>query len=699
LLEKFFSPSAVAIIGASDKEGKVGTAILRNLIQSNYQGQIYPINPKYQELFGFKCYQSVLDIPEKVKIDLAVIIIPAPFVPHTLKECGQRGIKAVVIISAGFKEIGGEGAKLELELEKILRQYQIRVIGPNCLGMINTHAYLNITFSANTPLRGNISFFSQSGALCTAILDLAEREGVGFSKFVSLGNRVDVTECELLQVWQHDDETKVVLGYLEGVEKGEKFIEVVREFTQKKPLIILKSGDTSAGSKAASSHTGTLAGSGKAYQSVFKQCGVLRANSIEELYDYGISFAQQPLPSGSKVGVVTNAGGPGIMAVDACEKLGLEVTSFEEKTIKRLKEVLPSASNFYNPVDMLGDAQAEVYEKTLQILSEDSYVDSLLIILTPQAMTPIREIARRIVKVTEGVGKTILGCFLGGARVREGINELKKGNIPNFSSPERAAKVLQGMVTYQNWLKKGTSTFPKLPPLKKQLIKRALQKVSREKRVTLTEGETKEILKTVGFCLPESQIVQTAEEAARVASQIGYPVVLKIASPDILHKSDIGGVRVDLRSEDEVRDAFEAMLVRVKRFFPEAELQGVNVQRYILKGKEVIIGMSRDAQFGPLIMFGLGGVYVEVLKDISFRVAPLSLEDAREMVEEISAYPLLVGIRGEKRVNIEEIVTSLFRVSQLGLTFPEILELDINPLKVSEEGGVVLDARAVIKEK
>ncbi|HIE50148.1 MAG TPA: CoA-binding protein [Armatimonadetes bacterium] len=695
MLESLFTPQSVAVIGASTQPGKVGHSIFRNMLQYGFSGPVYPINPKTTELLGVRCYPSILQVPGEV--ELALVVVPARIVPQVLAECGEKKVQAAVIISAGFKEVGAKGAQLEREVVDIARKYNLRVLGPNCLGVIVTSSGLNASFAAGMPLPGPIAFMSQSGALCTAILDWALAEGVGFSKFVSLGNKADLCETDFLRAWEEDAETKVILAYLEGIANGPEFMQVAQEVSRRKPVIIVKSGGTAAGARAASSHTGTLAGSERAYEAAFQQTGVIRARSVEELFDYALAFAYQPRPRGSRLAIVTNAGGPGIMATDACERAGLTLASLRGETVEHLRQHLPPAGNFYNPVDVLGDADAARYRLATEAVLQDANVDAVMAILTPQEMTQIEETAEVLGQLAVQADKPLVACFMGEQKVHPGREILERHQVPNYEYPERAVAALAAMARYVEW-QHHPQERPRRYEVDREKAAAILARARDEQRVNLSEFEAQEVIAAYGFALPASKLATTPEEAVTYAEEIGYPVVLKISSPDILHKSDIGGVRVGLSNPEQVTDAFELMLFRAARYMPEAEIRGVLVQEMIGWGKEVILGMSRDPQFGPLVMFGLGGIYVEVLKDVAFRVAPFGELEARQMVQEIHSYPLLTGVRGEKPADLEAIVSGLLRLSQLVTDLPEIVEMDINPLKVREagRGAVALDVRVTI---
>ena len=695
MLEAFFNPRSVAVIGASRAKEKLGHGVLANLIKYGYPGQIYPINPKADEILGLKCYPSVLDVPGP--IDLAIVVIPAQFVAAVLEECGQKGVKGVVIISAGFREAGREGVKRERKIVDIAKRYKMRLVGPNCLGIIDTVCPLNASFAAGMPPKGTIAFMSQSGALCTAILDWALAAGIGFSHFVSLGNKADVAEVDLLEAWENDPHSNVILTYIEGLPAGRKFMEVARRVTRRIPVIAVKAGTTSAGSRAVSSHTGSLAGSERAYEAAFRQSGVLRAESIQHLFDYSLAFAYQPVLRGKRIAIVTNAGGPGVMATDALEREGLSLASLSRDTIEFLRTHLPPAANIYNPVDVLGDALADRYGLALEAVLKDKNVDGVIVILTPQVMTEIEETARLVGEIAARYDKPVLGCFMGEAKVSAGIRVLNEHKIPNYPFPERAVGAMRAMMDYRRWLER--------PPLKveefevdREKVREIFAQVRAEGRVTIGDAEARAILQAYGIPIPQSRLARTPEEAVEIAEEIGYPVVMKVASPDILHKTDIGGVKLNIASAADVRDAFDLLVYRATRFMPDADIWGCLVQEMVRGAREVIVGMNRDPQFGPLVMFGLGGIYVEALRDVSFRIAPFSRQEAEEMIREIRSYELLKGVRGERPADIAAIVDCLLRVSQLATDFPEIVELDINPLMVKEAGGgaVAVDMRLVL---
>ncbi|WP_370575547.1 acetate--CoA ligase alpha subunit [Methanomethylovorans sp.] len=699
MLDRMFDPNAVAVIGASKSKGKVGRAVLENLIAASNNIDIIPINPKDEEILGLRAYPSILDVPKEKNVDLAVIVIPARLVPEAVEQCALAGVMNIVVISAGFKEAGIEGAHLERECIALCDKYGLDMVGPNCLGIIDTDSGLNASFAANMALKGNIAMMSQSGAICTVALDWAEKTNVGFSKFVSLGNKADLDENDFLQFFDNDASTAVIAAYLEGVKNGPDFIRIARRVSQSKPVIIVKSGRTSVGSRAVSSHTGTLAGSDAAYNAAFRQSGVIRADSLLEMLDMSRAFSSYPLPKGRNIAIVTNAGGLGILTADACSSAGLTITSFGESTINELRKILPPAANLYNPVDVLGDASADVYARALEIVLVDTNVDGVILLVSPQAMTDVTEIATKIVDTIKGSEKPILCNLAGGTRVSEGENLLQKNGIPNYQSLERAVDSMDALCTYYSIRKKkyvpsGEMSVDK--EIADSLIKDA---ISNRKRILGLESMG--ILSSYGIRVVDSRIVKTLPEAVRVSEEISYPVVMKIVSPDISHKTDVGGIRLNLQHADDVERAYNSMVSDVHRFMPEARIAGIQIQKMLSGGKEVIIGMNRDPQFGPLLMFGLGGTYVEFLKDVSFAVAPIGAEEAKHMISSIKTYPLIAGVRGEAPSDINSIVDALVRISQLVTDFPEILEFEINPLMVMQDGKgcVAMDVRFTIDVK
>ncbi|MBM4055624.1 MAG: CoA-binding protein [Planctomycetes bacterium] len=695
MLEHFFSPKTVVVVGASREKGKVGHDILKNLVQYGYKGRIYPVNPKAEEIVGLKTYSGLNEIHDK--LDLAIIVVPAHCVGEIIDECAEKKIDSIIVISAGFKESGVEGAIREQYLYQKITRHSMRLLGPNCLGLIDTQSCLNASFAADMPEKGNIAFFSQSGALCTAILDWAADECVGFSKFISMGNKTDINEVDLINAMHEDENTKVILGYLEGVKNGKDFIAVARKVSKKKPLILVKSGGTAAGSKAASSHTGTLAGSERAFDAAFKQSGVIRAHTIEQLFDFARIFSYQQLPKGARVALVTNAGGPGIIAADAIERSVLKMAELSKDTIETLRRSLPSMANVYNPIDVLGDAKSDRYRFVIENVIKDPNVDAILAILTPQAMTEIEKTAEVICEIANRTDKTIATSFMGGKRTESALKIMCQKKVPNYPFPERAISAIEAMYKYTLWQKKPAPETKKIVA-DEESVRTVFNQIKKTGAAYLSEESARHVISAYGFAIPKSIIATSEADAAKAAEDMGYPVVMKISSPDILHKSDIGGVVVGVKNEQEVKGHFSDIMRKARHHMPEAEIKGIMIQQLVAGGKETVLGVSYDPQFGHLIMFGLGGIYVEVLRDVTFRIAPVDINEAREMIREIRSFPLLKGVRGEKSVDMDAIVENILRLSQLVTDFPEIIEMDINPLVVFPEGkgAIAIDARIAI---
>ena len=632
------------------------------------------------------------------EVELAVIVVPARFVLGVIDECAARGIGAVIVITAGFKEAGPEGAELERRLKQKCAAAGIRCIGPNCLGIMSPPAKLDVSFSAAMPKAGDIAFFSQSGALGTAILDTAVGEDFGLSSFVSIGNKADVDETDLIEALAEDEATDVVLGYLESIADGRKFMDVAVRVTKKKPVVIYKSGRSAAGARAASSHTGSLAGADAAYEAAFRQCGVIRARTITEFFDFARAFACGPIPPGPGVAIVTNAGGPGIVATDAIEDASLRMAELSEETRRALTEALPPQANTHNPIDVLGDARADRYRMAIEAACADDNVHSILVILTPQTSTEVEQTAAVIADAADRTEKTIIATFMGTASVRSGWKFLDQRNVPNYSHPDRAVRVLAAMHDYSHWRLR-EHPAPREYDFDDAAIRAVIDAARARGSKNLQESEARKIAAACGLPLPESILAadpDAAVDAAVDASErIGYPVVMKISSEDILHKSDAGGVRVGVADADAVRAACGEILESARAYKPDARIDGVLVQQMVAPGQEIIIGVNRDAQFGPLVMFGLGGIYVEVLKDVVFRVAPLGEADAREMIGGIRSARLLQGFRGQPPADTEALADVLTRVSQLAVRYPELIECDLNPLMVYPrgEGLMAVDVR------
>jgi acetyltransferase len=697
-LETFFSPYSVAIVGASAKQGKVGYEILTSMFKAGYTGRIFPVNNKADQIEGLKCFPDLASIGEIP--DLVIIVVPAKVVPDVMQQCVSVGAKSVIIITAGFKEVGKEGAQLEKKIVQIARQGNVRVIGPNCLGLIVPKSKLNASFGGELPVAGATGYLSQSGALMAAILDIANAGGIGFSKLVSIGNKADIDELDIIKALGQDEDTKVIAGYLESITDGNLFVREAERISQSKPILLIKSGGTEAGAKAASSHTGSLAGGETAYEAVFDRAGIIRCSSIKQQFEYSQAFEYQPLPKDARVAVITNAGGPGIMAADEIERQGLKFAKLSEQTVNTLADKLPAAANVHNPVDVLGDALADRYEFALNVVLDDDNVDMVLVLLTPQAMTQCTETAQAIVNVVSKKSeKPVLACFLGAQKVDQARKLLRQNNIPIYEAPASAVMTMKVMTDYVRW-KSRPKRVVKLFPVNRRKVENIIDRHLRQGLREVSEMDSKDILEAYGFVTPKGSVATTADQAASIANQLGYPVVLKIWSPDILHKSDIGGVRVGLKNATEVMDAFDLMMFRIPKRQPEAKILGVLVQEMCTVGREVILGMNRDKRFGPLMMFGMGGTMVEVLKDVSFYLAPLTADEAKEMLVSTRTYRMLEGVRGQKGVDIDALAEGLQRLSQLVTEFPQIQEMDINPYMIGPEGTtpVAVDARMSVEK-
>ena len=694
----FFSPKSIAIIGASEKPG-VGKTIFYN-IAKHFKGKIYPVTPSNPTVGGLTAYKNVLDIPDSV--DLAVVAAPSKFTPAVIEEVGKKGIKGAIIVSAGFKEVDEAGAKLEREVGEIAKKYGIRVIGPNCLGIMSFSKdnIMNSTFLKVTPKYGNIALVSQSGAICAATVEDAEAQDIGFSKVISMGNKVDMDESDVLELLAEDEDTRVIVMYLEDIRNGRRFMEIAKEITteKKKPIIVLKAGRTAEGAKAAASHTGALGGSDANYEAAFAQGGVIRVDTMGELFDLATAFSKQPLPDGDVV-IVSNAGGPAIISTDACSRYGLKMADMS--SIKdEIAKVIPPYGSPRNPVDIVGDADYLRFEKVLLLVLAHPNVGSVVTMCTPSATLNYDDLARVLVKMSQQFpNKTILASLMGLAEGIENRKIMSEGGIPYYLYAEPAIKTLKAMYDFKKWVDKASTKAPTLQFTKDtDKVKSIFENVRKHGRANLLEEEGYEVLQAYGFPTPQSILCTTEQEGIDAARQIGYPLVMKIVSPDIIHKSDAGGVKVGVKTDDELKSAFRAITENALKYKSDAKIKGVLVQEMVKSAKETILGASQDPTFGPVIMFGLGGIYVEVLKDVVFRVAPIEEQEATNMVESIKTIKLLKGVRGEKPSDLKAIADSLQRLSQLVVDFQEIKEFDINPLLVLEEGkgARVVDARIIL---
>ncbi|WP_308574291.1 acetate--CoA ligase alpha subunit [uncultured Methanosphaera sp.] len=696
-LTGLFNPKSVAVIGASNQEGKIGYIVVDNLKKCGYPGEIYPVNTKADgEILGLKAYKSVLDIPGDV--DLVVMSIPARFVNDTLRQCGEKGVTDVITLTAGFKEVGGEGVKLEEEMADIAKEYNMNIQGPNCLGSLDTHTPLNASFAQEMPEAGNIAFVSQSGAMTVAILDWSLSEGIGFSKVVSLGNKVDVSEIDVIEELADDDETKVILGYLEGISEGDRFLEVMRRVTKQKPVIILKSGSSQAGAKAVSSHTGSLAGNDFAFDAAFENCGVMRARSMQDLFDYGLAFSKSELPKGKNIAVVTNAGGGGVLTADKIEELGLELAELSDETKDKLKEVIPDEGSVNNPVDVLGDAPPERYEKTLEIILQEPEIDSVIIMACPTASYKAGEVGDAIVKAKETSDKPIIVVNMGGPAFEEENVTLRKASIPTTIFPETAVNILQMMERYATIKAEDQqSCLDQITDVDYDAAAKIINKAIDEGRNALIGSEAYQVAKAYNISAAPIVLATSAQEAADAAEEMGFPVVLKIASDKILHKTDIGGVVVNVQTKDEAENTYNEIIRKAKEAHPDITPDGVEVQKMMPSGHEVLVGMLRDAQFGPIIGFGMGGIYVNLINDVCFKLGSgINDEVIDDQIDSTKISKLLKGYRGDNPSDIDAVKDTIKRVAKLTMDFPEIKELDINPVFVYEDGCSALDIKITL---
>jgi acetyltransferase len=689
-LDSLFAPQGVAVIGASRDETKLGYGVARNLVASNYSGAIHFVNPRADHILGHPCYPSIAAVPDPV--DLAVIIVAAAGVPKTLEDCGRRGVKAAIVVSGGFGETGENGKRLELEIAGVARRYGIRLVGPNCVGVIDTHLPVNTTFIKSVPQPGDIAFVSQSGAICQAVIDWGTGMGFGFSRIASLGNQADVSESEIIALLADDPHTRVVTMYLEGVRDGRNFLQVVGDAARRKAIVALKVGRTAAGRRAVSSHTGALAGQEVAYDAVFERCGVLRAGNTEELFDWARALAWCPPARGENVAVLTNAGGPGILASDALESSGLRLAALSDATRATLRSFsLPHAS-LANPVDLLASASPDDYASALRALLADPGVDAVLVISVPPPIEDPTPVAEAIARVGKSADKPVVVAVMGEATVSGALRALRTAHIPDYRFPERAASAVAALRRHAEWRSRPGFSPAVLPDVNRESTGYLLASAPDE---WIGGSAASAILSGYGIHGPCEALAHTADEAAYWAAQFGYPVVLKVASPDIPHKSDVGGVALDLADEQSVRHAFDRILEAARRACPEARIDGATIQQMVPDGQEVILGAVRDDQFGPLTMFGAGGVEVEGMHDVAFGLAPLSRHEAETMVDSTFAGRRLRGYRNIPPADREAAINALLRLAQFAADCPQVAEVEINPLRVQPQGrgAVAVDVR------
>jgi acetyltransferase len=699
-IDPLINPKSIAVVGASSRPGTVGNSVFLNLLQGRYQGPVYPVNPKATHINSVRTYTSLSDIPHDV--DLAILVIPPPRIPEVIEEAGRKKVKGLLVISAGFKEIGPEGAALEAQLKEVRAKYDIPLVGPNCLGIINTDpdTSLNASFAIKIPRPGNLAFISQSGAICTAVLDYADMHSLGFSKFVSFGNKADVNEVDLLQYLGDDPKTKVICMYLEDISNGRAFTDTCRKifWEKKKPMLAIKAGRSPEGARAASSHTGSLAGSDAVYEALLLRSGIQQVNTIEELFDLAEAYSYLPMPRGRSVAIITNAGGPGILATDAAVRSGLKLSEFTEKTKTALRKHLPPTAAVGNPVDVIGDATSSRYEAATSILLKGAHVDAIVVILTPQSMTDILETAKAIHRLMEETDKPIICSFMGGSHVQEGVRYLKEHGIPNYMFPEEAITTLGSMCKYAEILHVPHRESKEFEVDKKAAEAFILKKLEKAESIYLTQVEASQLLGLYGFPLLKSGLATDIKSLKKIVAGLKPPFAMKIMSADVVHKWDVGGVILNVPAE-EAAAAYDTILANVESRVPGAKIQGVYVEEMAQKGVEVIIGANRDPMFGPLCMFGLGGTMVEVMKDVTFRLAPMWQASAERMIRQIKGFKALQGLRGKPPADLQAIENCLLRLSQLTTDHREIIELDINPLIVYEEGCVVADSRILLRRR
>ena len=701
-LKSVFEPKSVAVIGASKTPGTVGNGILCNILGSNFQGAVYPVNPKHENIMSVRAYKDILSVPEIV--DLAVICIPAKAVVAVVKQCAEKGVKGIVVITAGFKEIGEEGKKLEDEMIAIATKHNIALIGPNVLGIINTQKEIsfNANFALKMPKAGNVALVSQSGAIGVAALDYAHQHDLGISKFVSIGNKAVIDESDVIDYLIDDEATKIITIYAEDISRPARFLEVAKKASAKlKPILIIKTGRSVRGAIATHSHTGALTTSDTAYDALFAQSGVIRVETLSELFEFAEGFTCFKQAKGNKVVVVTNGGGLGVIATDAAEKYGLEMTTFELDTIKALKLKLPPTASTRNPVDIIGDANAQRVSDTLSIIAKDKNVDAIVISILPTVETDMDAIATNLCAFSKAhPDLPILGNLMSLEPEPSFEQLLNEANIPNFDFPETDIRVLAAIVKYYQWIKKPEVKATKFEVNKKQ-AQEVLDTIRNDKRVHLSETESYKLLEAYGMKVIQHITAKDLDATMAAATKISYPVVLKIISPDILHKIDVGGVIINLKDEGELKKAFKEISASIKSKKPDAKIQGFLIEKYFTeKSIEIIVGANAIKGFGSLIMFGLGGTFVEIFKDVAFRLVPLNKQDALSMIEETKGYKILKGFRGQSAYDIDAIVDYLLRISQLVSDFPEVKELDLNPIKVLEEGKglVIFDAKVILAE-
>jgi acetyltransferase len=706
-LDSLLKPQSIAVVGASRKPGSIGRQILHQLIEFEYRGMLFPVNPQADFVHSMKAYPSVSSISDQV--DLAIIVVPREAVPAVVDDCGKKGVKGLVVITAGFSETGEEGRRMEAELGERIRRYGMRMIGPNCMGLINTDpaVHMDSTFAPTLPLSGRIAFMSQSGALGVAILNIAQQLDIGFSYFVGLGNRTDVSSNDMLLYWEDDPYTDLILMYLESFGNTKRFMQIARRISKRKPILAVKSGRTEAGARAASSHTGALSarqGLDIAADALLEQSGVIRVNTVEELFDLTLGFSKNPLPRGNRLGILTNAGGPAIMATDTAVSLGLRLAELSPRTRQELRRLLPPEAILQNPVDMTGKSDRSRYDPCAQILLEDENVDSLLVVFVPPMMIDAMDIVEGLEALRKKFDKPMFGVFMAPDEFFQELNEKHSGHMAIYLFPESAVQALAALDRYRQWREKPIGEVRSFDVDREAAVD-LLNEVRRQGRSELTALEAQRLLECYGIAVARSAVAKDGKELGEVAKGVRYPVVLKAVVPGLIHKTEAGGVRLDIHTPEELMAAAQKMTEEVKRRHPPSAIaegqMGFLVQEYVRGGREVIVGMTHDPKFGPLVMFGLGGIYVETFNDVVFRVPPITNLEAQEMIRQIRGYRLLEGVRGEPAVDLRGLAEILERFSQLVEDLPQLEEMDINPLMVFPEAKDfrAVDVRVRLAEK
>ena len=702
-LNNIFNPKRIALIGASNDLNSVGGTTLKNLVGGGFNGVVYPVNPKREAVLGIQCYPNVYSLP-KIP-DLAVITTNAKLVPQLIRECGEVGINGIIIMSAGFREIGEEGKKQEnIIMEEISKFPDMRVIGPNCMGIIVPGLNMNVSFASEMPKKGHVAFISQSGALGASILDWAAEENIGFSNFVSIGNCMDVSFGDLIDYFGQDPRTKTIILYVESITHARHFMTAARAFARKKPIIVYKSGRFPESAAAAESHTGAIASEDSIYDAVFQRAGLARVYNIGDIFDFTDLISRKHIPKGRNLAIITNAGGPGVMATDSLIANRGKCVDLSEETIQKLNEILPSFWSHGNPVDIIGDALPQRYLEATKIVIDDPKVDAILVILTPQAMTRPTETAREIAKLSENTIKPIMAAWLGGKRVREAISVFNDSGIAVYPTPEQAIRAFMTLVEYSRNINSLFETPQELPvsfAYDREKLREEFNKTTFKNKHILSESESKELLEIYGIFTTKPILAKTENEAVKLAEEIGFPVVLKIESPDIIQKFVIGGISLNIKDENQVRKSYNKILTSISEKNPNAKLEGITVQPMVntKKGIELILGIKKDPVFGTVIMIGMGGIGAEVFKDNVLGFPPLTETLARQMIKKLKIFPLLKGYRGEKSKNIDKLIEVLIRISYLAADYPEIEELDINPILVTDKDVIALDGRVVIDQR